>query len=133
VDLVSYYYRGNLAVEVERSRSTQTVRRTVKVTPALPTGEKLLYLFFILLLVVCVGIVGTRYIAISQHNHEIQRLKMEIRKNQEMNASLQLKIEQMSNRDRIEAVAQELGMVPQPGAVRVIGSGETIKETKKTN
>jgi cell division protein FtsL len=126
---LSYYYRGNLAVEVEQSRSAFTAKRTVKVKPTIPAGEKLLYLFFILLIVVGVGYVGVRYVAISQYNHEIQNLKQEIRENEEMNASLLQKIEEMSSRERIEAVAQELGMVPASGAVQVIGGESKNSET----
>lgn len=126
---MSYYYRGNLAVELEQSRSVQKTKRTIKIKPTIPTGEKLLYLFFITFLVVGVGLVGLRYVQISQFNYEIQSLKKETRLNQEKNAVLQLQVEQMSNRDRIVNEAAKMGMVVTPGSVRVIGS--TSKVPKK--
>jgi cell division protein FtsL len=132
-NLLSYYFRGNLAVEVESKRSAARSKRTVKIKPTLPAGEKLLYLFFILLVVTGVGFVGTRYAQISQYNHEIQNLKQEIKEQQETNASLQQKIEEMSSRERIEAVARELGMVPASGAVEVIGGQLKKTETAKRN
>lgn len=134
---MSYYYRGNLAVDVEQKKAAakkSTAKRTVKIRTAIPATEKLTYLFFVLVLVVGVGFVGTRYVQISQYNHEIQKAKMEIANAQELNASLQLKIEEMSSRGRIEAVAAEMGMLPQPGAVRVVGSNSTNQpKAKKSN
>jgi cell division protein FtsL len=127
---MSYYYRGNLAVELEQSRSPQKTKRTVTIKPSIPTGEKLLYLFFIVLVVVGVSFVGVRYSQISQYNYEIQSLKKEIRLNQEKNAVLQLQIEQMSNRDRIISEAEKMGMVSNPDAVRVIGQMNAAGETK---
>jgi len=135
---LSYYYRGNLAMEVEQKQSTYKTtktKRTLKTKPSIPAVEKLLYLFVILVLVLGVGFVGTRYVQISQYNHEIQKAKMEIAKAQETNASLQLKIDEMSSRARIEAVAAEMGMQQQTGAVHVVGSEKPIKKTeaKKSN
>ncbi|NGQ93711.1 cell division protein FtsL [Brevibacillus sp. SYP-B805] len=130
---MNYYYRGNLAVDMEPARSSSRSKRTVKIKPTLPAGEKLLYLFFILLVVAGVGFVGTRYAQISEYNHEIQNLKQEIKEQQETNASLQQKIEEMSSRERIEAVARELGMVPASGAVEVIGGQPKKTEAAKGN
>jgi cell division protein FtsL len=126
---MSYYYRGNLAVELERSRSQQKTKRTIRIKSSIPTGEKLLYLFFISLLVIGVGFVGVRYSRISQYNYEIQSLKKEIRLMQEKNAVLQLQIDQMSNRDRIISEAEKMGMVSNPDAVHVIGQtkGAAVK------
>jgi cell division protein FtsL len=127
---MSYYYRGNLAVELEQSRSPQKKKRTVTIKPSIPTGEKLLYLFFISLVVVGVGFVGVRYSQISQYNYEIQSVKKEIRLIQEKNAALQLQIEQMSNRDRIISEAEKMGMVSNPDAVRVIGQAKAADKQK---
>jgi cell division protein FtsL len=132
---MSYYYRGNLAVELDQSRSPQKTKRTVTIKPSIPTGEKLLYLFLISLVVVGVGFVGVRYSQISQYNYEIQSIKKEIRLNQEKNAALQLQIEQMSNRDRIISEAEKMGMVSNPDAVHVIGQAKAVDKQRsaKTN
>lgn len=119
---MSYYYRGNLAVELEPKRNTyKKQQRRIKVRSSLPTKEKLLYLFFISVLVVGVGYIGHRYILISQYNYQIQSLKQNISKLQESNAATQLKIEQMNSRERIYEAAQQMGMVSAPGSVHVIG------------
>jgi cell division protein FtsL len=132
---LSYYYRGNLAVELEKSRSIKKTQKTVKIKPSIPPGEKLLYLLFISILVVGAGFVGVRYSQISQYNYEIQSLRKEIRVNQEKNAALQMQIEQMSNRDRIVSEAEKMGMVSNPGSVHVIGrnSAAGITKTDETN
>jgi len=74
---MSYYYRGNLAVELEQqSRSVKkTTKRTIRIKPTIPTGEKLLYLLFISLTVIGLGLVGVRYSQISQYNYDIQSVK----------------------------------------------------------
>jgi cell division protein FtsL len=119
---VSYYYRGNLAVELEPKRNSyKKQQRRIKVRSSLPTKEKLLYLFFISVLVAGVGYIGHRYILISQYNYQIQSLKQNISKLQESNAATQLKIEQMNSRERIYEAAQQMGMVSAPGSVHVIG------------
>ncbi|MET3288140.1 UNVERIFIED_CONTAM: cell division protein FtsL [Brevibacillus sp. OAP136] len=119
---MSYYYRGNLAVELEPKRNTyKKQQRRIKVRSSLPTKEKLLYLFFISVLVVGVGYIGHRYILISQYNYQIQNLKEDIAKVQESNAATQLKINQMNSRERIYDAALQMGMVSAPDAVHVIG------------
>lgn len=120
---MSYYYRGNLAMELEqKSRSvTKTTKRTVRIKPTIPTGEKLLYLLFISLTVVGLGLVGVRYSQISQLNYEIQSTKHENRVTAEKNSTLKLQIEQMTNRDRLQKEAEKQGMVYNPGAVHTIG------------
>lgn len=74
------YYRGNLAVELERqSRTVTKTKRTIRIKPTIPTGEKLLYLLFISITVIGLGLVGVRYSQISQYNYDIQSTKKENR------------------------------------------------------
>ncbi|MGN7470035.1 cell division protein FtsL [Brevibacillus sp. SAFN-007a] len=123
---MSYYYQGNLAMELEKqSRSvTKTTKRTIRIKPTIPTGEKLLYLLFISLTVIGLGMVGVRYSQISQMNYEIQSTKKENRLLAEKNATLKLQIEQLSNRDRIQREAERQGMVYNANAVHTIGQGK---------
>lgn len=126
---MSYYYRGNLAMELEQEQQTRTVtktKRTIRMKPTIPTGEKLLYLLFISLTVAGLGFVGVRYSQISQYNYDIQSVKKENRLLTEQNAALHLQIEQMSNRDRIQGEAERQGMVFDPAAVHVIGKGNVV-------
>ncbi|UFJ41917.1 septum formation initiator family protein [Brevibacillus humidisoli] len=121
---MAYYYRGNLAVDVDKSRSSVVKKKkTIVIRSAIPTGEKLLYLFLIMVLVAGVGFVGLRYIQISEYNYQIQATKNEMARLQGENADLLLKIEQMSNRERIEQEAKAMGMSPAE-SVHVIGAAE---------
>ncbi|WNC12829.1 cell division protein FtsL [Brevibacillus brevis] len=119
---MSYYYRGNLAVEVEQqSRTVTKTKRTIRIKPTIPTGEKLLYLLFISITVIGLGLVGMRYSQISQYNYDIQSTKKENRLMAEKNSAVKLQIEQMSSRDRIQSEAERQGMVFNPDAVHVLG------------
>jgi len=123
---MSYYYRGNLAVELEQqSRSVKkTTKRTIRIKPTIPTGEKLLYLLFISLTVIGLGLVGVRYSQISQFNYDIQSIKKENRLVTEKNTSLKLQIEQLSNGNRILQEAERQGMTYNADAVHTIGQGK---------
>lgn len=123
---MSYYYRGNLAVELEQqSRSvTKTTKRTIRIKPTIPTGEKLLYLLFISLTVIGLGLVGVRYSQISQYNYDIQSTKKENRIVTEKNTALQLQIEQLSNGNRILQEAERQGMTYNANAVHTIGQAK---------
>ncbi|WP_312114034.1 cell division protein FtsL [Brevibacillus reuszeri] len=123
---MSYYYRGNLAVELEQqSRSvTKTTKRTIRIKPTIPTGEKLLYLLFISLTVIALGLVGVGYSQISQYNYEIQSTKKDNRIVAEKNTALQLQIEQLSNGNRILQEAERQGMTYNADAVHTIGQAK---------
>jgi len=120
---MAYYYRGNLAVDVDKSPRVKQ-KKTIVIRPSLPTGEKLLYLFMILLVVAGAGFVGLRYSQISEYNYQIEKTKQEMAALQEENAELMLRIEQMSSRERIEQQAKEMGMVPAE-TVLIIGGAQT--------
>lgn len=131
---MSYYYRGNLAVELEKkSRTVTKTKRTIRMKPTIPTGEKLLYLLFISLTVIGLGLVGVRYSQISQYNYDIQSTKKENRLLGEKNAAVKLQIEQMSNRDRIQSEAERQGMVFNPEAVHVIGQSKAEGQVKASS
>lgn len=130
---MSYYYRGNLAVDWEQQpRSTTKTKRTIRIKPSIPTGEKLLYLLFISLTVVGMGLVGVRYSQISQYNYEMQNIKQENKLMQEKNAALELQIEQMSNSQKILSEAERQGMVYNPNAVHVLGQPKTDASADST-
>lgn len=122
-------------MEVEQTRSVTKTKRTIKVRSSIPTGEKLLYLFLVTLVVVGASLVGLRYVQISEYNYEIQTTKKEIRVNQEKNAELQQRIDQMSTRDRIYSEAAAMGMTTTDSkAIKVIGGTQPAKKTTpKTN
>ena len=122
---MSYYTRGNLAVEIEKRPATKSKKRTVKLKSAIPTSEKLLYLFLVGLVVVALGYIGVRYIQISKYNHEIQSMKTEIAEIQENSGNLQIKIKERSRPDRIAREAEKYGMVQVPASnIHVLGKSK---------
>ncbi|MFM1650496.1 cell division protein FtsL [Brevibacillus sp. B_LB10_24] len=126
-----YYYRGNLAVEVEHPDSPSVrKKRRITVKPGIPAKEKLLYLFFICVIVTGVGFIGVRYVQISEYNYQIQSTKRAITSVQEDNAELRLKIEQMNTGDRIRQEAAEMGLVVSPDSVHVVESGKSPQQAK---
>jgi len=131
---MSYYHRGNLAVELKKqSRTVTKTKRTIRIKPTIPTGEKLLYLFFISITVIGLGLVGVRYSQISQYNYDIQSMKKENRLLAEKNAVVKLQIEQLSNRDRIQSEAERQGMVFNPDAVHVIGQAKNQSKVQASS
>ncbi|GAA4715534.1 cell division protein FtsL [Brevibacillus fulvus] len=129
---MSYYYRGNLAVDIEQRRPAGKTRRTLKIKSAIPTSEKLLYLFLISVLVFGVSYVGVRYVQISEYNYEIQQLKQQVKKIQDKNTTLQLQVENMSNRERVYAEAQSMNMAPANAeSIKVVG--ENFPNQEKTS
>lgn len=130
---MSYYYRGNLAVEQEQSHpSVVKKRRTIVVKSAIPTGEKMLYLLMICMVITGVVFVGLRYMEISEYNYLIQNTKAEIAQMEEENAALQLEIDQMSSHERIRVEAEEMGMMPAE-IVRVVGGHQNGRMASGSN
>jgi cell division protein FtsL len=118
---MSYYYRGNLALEVQKEK--QPVKRTKQskvAHPSITLGEKLTYLVLLFVFVAGCVLIGWRYVQISQLNYTIQMTKQEISRIQSENSTLQSEIEQMSNRSRIVTEAEKMGMVTSKDNVKVL-------------
>ncbi|HJV44827.1 MAG TPA: cell division protein FtsL [Bacillota bacterium] len=117
---------GNLAVKLNRERQqiqppqTREVAKT-QVKYGIPVEEKLLYLLTVIVIVCISGFILSRYSLISQYNYEIETNKEMVKKTQEQNSSLKLKIDELSKRERILDIAQrELGMTSKNSTVRVL-------------
>nr|WP_239565221.1 cell division protein FtsL [Brevibacillus fulvus] len=91
-----------------------------------------MYLFLISVLVFGVSYVGVRYVQISEYNYEIQQLKQQVKKIQDKNTTLQLQVENMSNRERVYAEAQSMNMAPANAeSIKVVG--ENFPNQEKTS
>lgn len=117
---------GNLAVKMNQERQQiqppekkETSR--VQVKYGIPVEEKLLYLLSVIVIVCISGFILSRYALISQYNYQIEANKEIVKKTQEQNSSLKLKIDELSKRERILDIAQrELGMTNKNSTVRVL-------------
>lgn len=119
------YIHGNLAVE-ERQGSSQRVkiketRKIVYRASRLPTQEKLLYLFTVLVCVVVAGFVIWRYAQIYQMNTRIHKVENQIAKLEAENSALKEKLSKMMDPELYKKEAPQLGLVqiPENSFVRV--------------
>jgi cell division protein FtsL len=132
------YIRGNLAVE-ERQNSPERVkiketRRVVYRTSRLPTQEKLLYLFTVLLCALVAGVVIWRYAQIYQMNTRIQNVEREISRLEADNNALKEKLSKMIDPSQYmdEAAKKGLVRIQEDNFVRVPGEVKTQQGSSAT-
>ncbi|QAY65416.1 cell division protein FtsL [Paenibacillus protaetiae] len=112
---MAYTTNGNLAMQPKKKPEQQPVYRetkkiVVKKNP-LPTREKLLWLFTIVVLVVVAGTIIFRYAQIYNTNLEIKQLKNEYNAVNLDIKEMQKQVESLSDPDRITAIAKSQGMI----------------------
>lgn len=112
------YIQGNLAInpkQEQRKSERVKVRETTKVVyrkPTLPTQEKLLYLFTVVVLVLAAGVILFRYAQIYQMNASIQQIQKDMKQLQAENMALKQEIDKQSSPQRLQEEAEKLGMGP---------------------
>lgn len=108
------YYQGNLAIK--EKRNTQTVYRetrcTVRRRKTIPTKEKLLYLFAVVICVVVAGLVIFRYAQIYEVNAKLQQIEKDIKTLESENGTLKLEVNKLSDPGRLMDRAKLLGLRP---------------------
>ncbi|NQX65459.1 cell division protein FtsL [Paenibacillus alba] len=108
------YIQGNLALDQKRAVPKQKVKikETTKVVyrnKSLPTQEKMLYLFTVVLCVIVAGVIIWRYAAIYEMNANILKMQNEIRDIQAQNSALKQEVEKLQSPDRLKEEATRLG------------------------
>src|SRR5690554_4936967 len=107
---------GNLAVDDRNDRNhrvhTKESRRTVTRKHSIPAGEKLLYLFTIIMCVVVAGTIIFRYAQIYEVNSKIQHIEKEIAKLEMENKELMLSVRKLQEPKRLNEIGVELGYEP---------------------
>lgn len=108
------YVQGNLAVKQRRENKTvyREERRTVKRKKSIPTKEKLLYLFGVMICVIVAGLVIFRSAQIYEVNARIQQIEKEIERVETENATMQLEVNKLSDPKRLIEKAKLLGLRP---------------------
>ncbi|TXK72094.1 cell division protein FtsL [Paenibacillus sp. N3.4] len=118
------YIQGNLALDQKRSTAAPKaaprikIKETTKVVyrnKSLPTQEKMLYLFTVVLCVIVAGVIIWRYAAIYQMNASILKMQGEIREIQAQNSALKQEVEKLQSPDRLKEEAARLGFDFQDG------------------
>lgn len=119
---MSAYIHGNLAVNKpprERYRTEVTTRKVIK-KASIPSTEKLLYLFTILIFVIVGGILLSRVAESYENNYKIQEMQKQIHSLKEDSATLQIEVSKLRAPERIIHIAQtELGMVQSESQVHL--------------
>jgi cell division protein FtsL len=112
------YIQGNLAVnpkQEQRKGERVKIRETTKVVyrkPTLPTQEKLLYLFTVVVLVLTAGVILFRYAQVYQMNASILQMQKEMKQMQAENMALKQEIDKLQSLPRLQEEAEKLGMGP---------------------
>ncbi|UKS30281.1 cell division protein FtsL [Paenibacillus sp. HWE-109] len=108
------YIQGNLALDQKRTvaKPKVKIKETTKVVyrnKSLPTQEKMLYLFTVVLCVIVAGVIIWRYAAIYQMNTSILKMQSEIKEIQAQNSALKQEVEKLQSPDRLKGEATRLG------------------------
>lgn len=114
---------GNLAVKpeytpVKRERVVHT--RKVTIRHGLPIKEKLSYLLLVVVFVAISGILLSKYALLAETNYKVQAVKAKITNVQKEIDLLQIEVARLSSPDRIETVAQEMGLTQREGNVKTV-------------
>jgi cell division protein FtsL len=106
------YYQGNLAVS-ERKKPQVTYKETKRIVhrkKPIPTQEKLLYLFTIIVCVLVAGLVIFRYAQIYEVNAKLQQMEQDIQKLEGENSTLRLEVNLLQDPKRLIEKAKQLGL-----------------------
>jgi cell division protein FtsL len=111
---MAMYVHGNLAMEEQVNRE-QTIRiketkKKVYRKRAIPTQEKLVYLFTVVLCVIVAGTIIWRYAQIYEMNTNIHTIETQIKQLQAENDILKQQWNKANDPDRLRKEAEETGL-----------------------
>lgn len=120
------YNQGSLATQIERKpipKRKVPQKKRVTVRYGISAGEKMLYFFVVIALVVVATFIIARYAKISDYNYQILETKQEVKQISEQNGELHAKIDELSKPERIRSIAEQMGLTKLDGTVRVFKGG----------
>src|SRR5690606_27949348 len=85
-------------------------RRVVRRKKSIPTQEKLLYLFTIIVCVCVAGLIIFRYAQIYEVNAKMQQLEQQIQQLENENSTLELEVNLLQDPKRLIEKAKQLGL-----------------------
>ncbi|MEF2245578.1 MULTISPECIES: cell division protein FtsL [unclassified Paenibacillus] len=132
------YVNGNLALQPKRKENDQEevyreTRKVVVKRKSLPVGEKLLYLFTIVLCVTVAAVIIFRYTQIYDMNMNMKKLNTQYQTlNVEME-ELKRQVEMLSDPERIRKMAEMQGMATKLDGINVktSSSGDAVKSAMR--
>lgn len=125
---MSAYIHGSLAVDDRRNDNAQPERqrgiaKTVVRAKSLPTGEKLLYLFAVVVFCGVAALIAYRYAMTFELNSQMVKMEAEIRQLEEENAALRNEVAKLQEPMRLYEMGYQLGLVPQSELPAVAEAG----------
>lgn len=131
---MAFYTHGNLAVQEHwEPQHTHVKQDRKKSKSSITIGEKLLYLFSILLCISVAGAILWQYTQIYSINTRIQQVNLEIEKLEKENLMLKLEAQQLQEPKRLLELGKALGFVPaaEGSAVTVSANSHYLVESGK--
>ncbi len=113
---MSAYIHGSLAVSeaaVKQRAKVKETRRIVYRSKTLPTQEKLLYLFTIVICCVVAGVIIFRHAQIYEMNVRMQQIERDIKRLEIENNELKLQVDRMQSPERLIEAGRQLGLLQQ--------------------
>ncbi|WP_199618976.1 septum formation initiator family protein [Paenibacillus alkalitolerans] len=112
---MSAYINGSLALDERRRESAaektkKAVRKKVQRAKSIPTPEKLLYLFAVIMFCAVAGIVVWRYAMIFEMNTRIVQIESEIRQLEKENTALKNEVAKLQDPQRLIETGIEMGL-----------------------
>ncbi|MBN6185945.1 cell division protein FtsL [Aneurinibacillus sp. BA2021] len=126
MNVLGPYNQGNLATQIERKtvpKRKVPQKKRVTVRYGISAGEKMLYFFVVIALVVVATFIIARYAQISDYNYQILETKQEVKQITEQNGELHAKIDELSKPERIRSIAEQMGLTRLDDTVRVFKGG----------
>lgn len=108
------YMHGNLAFKEKREEKARykETREVVSRKVSLPAGEKLLYLFTIMLCVAVAGGVLWKYSQIYEVNTKLQQIEHEIKQLEKENSILKVETRKLQEPKRLIEQGRMMGLIP---------------------
>ncbi|MFC4076539.1 cell division protein FtsL [Salinithrix halophila] len=106
-------YRGNTSVayQLESQPKVAAQRESRPLRRGLPAGEKILYLFSVIICVALASLVLSRYAAVAELNVKLQKVEQETVQLQDTNQQLESEQKELKSGERIRRYAEDKGMI----------------------
>ncbi|WP_027414488.1 cell division protein FtsL [Aneurinibacillus terranovensis] len=117
------YNQGNLATSIQQNPKRKqkiSQKKRVTVRYGISGAEKLTYFFSILFLVALCLLITARYAQISSYNFQMIKMQKEIKTLTEATGELRVQIDTLSRPERIQQIAEKMGLTSNDSTVRVV-------------
>lgn len=116
---------SNLAVKIQERRQEEKkhAKQTLVVKrkrSSITLSEKLLFVVFLFLMLVCSIWIISNSVKLYQANIEMQKIEAKIENQEKINSDLNLQVDELKRPERIYKIAKDLGFTLDPSKVKGI-------------